>query len=67
MQVRFLVWDFPLEEETATHSSISCLKNSMDRRVWLAIAPQRVAKSQTQLSMHMHTLRVINHPIILFL
>ena len=27
-------WEAPLETEMATHSSISCLENSMDRGVW---------------------------------
>ena len=27
----------PLEKEMATHSSISCLENSMDRGAWRAI------------------------------
>ena len=38
----------PLEEETATHSSILAWKHPMDRRAWWAAA-QRVAKSWTRL------------------
>ena len=34
-----------LEEEMATHSSISCLENSMDRGAWQAIV-HRVAKTE---------------------
>ena len=39
----------PLEKETATYSSISCLKNPADRGVWWATVCG-VTKSQTQLS-----------------
>ena len=39
----------PLELEMATHSSISCLENSMDRGAWWATV-HRVAKSRTRLS-----------------
>ena len=35
----------------ATHSSISCLENSMDRGAWWAIVHE-VSKSWIQLSMH---------------
>ena len=38
-----------LEEEMATHSSISCLENPMDRGAWKATV-HGVAKSQTRLS-----------------
>ena len=47
--VRSLAWEDPLEEEMATHSSISWLENPMDRGAWRATV-QGVAKSQTQLS-----------------
>ena len=36
MQVRSLGQEDPLEEEMATHSSISCLENSMGRGAWRA-------------------------------
>jgi len=36
MQVQSLGQEDPLEKEMAAHSSISCLKNSMDRGVWWA-------------------------------
>ena len=49
-----LGWEDPLEKETATHSSISCLENPIDRGAWQATV-QRVAKSQTQLSTRTHT------------
>ena len=57
-RVPSLGWEDPLEKETATHSSISCLENPIDRGAWQATV-QRVAKSQTQLSArartHTHT------------
>ena len=40
-----------LEKEMATHSSITCLENSMDRGAWQAIV-DGVAKNRTQLSIH---------------
>ena len=46
-----LSWEDPGENEMATHSSISCLENSMDRRTWQATV-HGVAKSRTRLSMH---------------
>ena len=49
MRVRSLAWEDPLEEEMATHSSISWLENPMDRGAWRATV-HGVAKSQTQLS-----------------
>ena len=47
MQVLSLGWKDPLEKEMATHSSISCLENSMDRGAWQATV-HGVAKSWTQ-------------------
>ena len=44
--VQSLGWKDPLEEEMATHSSISYLENSMGREVWQAKV-HRVAKSWT--------------------
>ena len=41
-------WDDPLEEGTATHSSIFGLENPTDREAWQAMV-HRVAKSQTRL------------------
>ena len=32
--VQSLGWEDPLEEGMATHSSIFCLENSMDRGAW---------------------------------
>ena len=46
MSVLSLGWEDSLEEEMATHSSISCLENSMDREAWQATV-HRVTKSQT--------------------
>ena len=44
MLVRSLGGEDPLEEETATHSSLlqSCLENPMDKGAWWAIRSQRV-------------------------
>jgi len=36
MRIQSLGWEDPLEEETATHSSIFCLENPMDRGAWWA-------------------------------
>ena len=47
--VRSLGWEDPLEEGTATHSSILDWRIPMDRDAWQATVP-RVAKSWTQLS-----------------
>ena len=44
----------PLEKGRATHFSNSCLENPMDRGAWWATV-FGVTKSQTQLSMHIHT------------
>ena len=33
-RVQSLGWEDPLEKEMATHSSISCLENTMDRGAW---------------------------------
>ena len=44
--VQSLGWEDLLEEGKATHSSILCLENLMDRGAWQATV-NRVAKSQT--------------------
>ena len=44
IQVRSLGQEDPLEDEMATHSSISCLKNPMNRGDWQTTV-QRVAES----------------------
>ena len=41
-----LDWKDPLDKEMATHSSISCLKNPMDRGAWWATVHE-VAKGHT--------------------
>ena len=46
LQVQHLGRVDPLEKEMATHSSISCLKNPMDRGSWW-VTVLGVAKSQT--------------------
>ena len=48
-QVQSLDQEDPLEKGMATHSSISCLENSMDQGAWWATV-HGVAWSQTQLS-----------------
>ena len=47
-----LGWEDPLEKEMATHSSISCLKNPMDRGDWWA--PVHPKESETTEHAHMH-------------
>ena len=49
MQIRSLGWEDPLEMEMATHSSISCLENPMDRGAD-RLQSMGSQKSQTQLS-----------------
>ena len=44
--VQSLSWEDPLEEGTATHSSILAWENSMDRGAWQA-AIHGVEKNQT--------------------
>ena len=48
-RVQSLDWKDPLEKGIATHSSILCLENPMDRGAWQATV-HGVAKSRTQLS-----------------
>ena len=49
MQVQFLGWEDPVEEETATHSSILAWKTPVDREAWWATV-HGVVKSRTRLS-----------------
>ena len=49
MWVRSLGWEDPLEKEMATHSSISCLRNPMDRGAG-RLQSMGSQKSQTRLS-----------------
>ena len=49
MWVRSLGWEDPLEEGTATHSSILACKIPMDRGDWQATV-HRVTKGRIQLS-----------------
>ena len=49
--VRSLGQEDPLEEEMATHSSIPCLENPLDRGAWRDTV-HGVTKTGTQLSMH---------------
>ena len=55
MQVQSLGQEDPLEKELATHSSILCLENSMDRGAWQATV-RGVTESDTteQSSAHTH-------------
>ena len=45
-QVRPLGWKVPLKKGMATHSSVLCLENPMDREAWWATV-HGVEKSQT--------------------
>ena len=57
MWFQSLGWEDLLEEGMATHSSILCLENPMDREDWQATV-HRVTKTWTQLkrlSTHAHT------------
>ena len=61
-EVQSLGPEDPLEEEMATHSSILCLENSIDRG-WQATV-LGVAKSQTRQSLHIpmlspHTIDIL--------
>ena len=49
MQIQFLGWEDPLEEEMANPLQYSCLTNSMDRGAWRATV-HRVSNSQMRLS-----------------
>ena len=52
----------PPEEEMATHSSILAGKNPMDRGIWRATV-HGVAKHQTQLGIHTHTVGRKRHEL----
>ena len=66
MQVQFLGQENPLEEGTATHSSILSWRIPRDRGVWWATV-HRVAKRQTRLKrLSMHTQHFIYNSIISF-
>ena len=43
-QLPSLCWEDPLEKGMATHSSLSCLENPMDREAWQATV-LRIAES----------------------
>ena len=47
--VQSLGWEDPLEKQMATHSSYSCLENSMDRGAWWATV-HGVARSWPRLN-----------------
>ena len=47
--VQFLVWEDPLEEGVATHSSVLAWRIPMDRGAWQTTV-HGFAKSQTRLS-----------------
>ena len=48
MWLQSLGWEYPLQEEMATHSKILAWKNPMDRGAWWATV-HGVAKNWTQL------------------
>ena len=55
MQVQSLGQEDPLEKELATHSSILCLENSMDRGAWQATVRGVTESDMTeQSSAHTH-------------
>ena len=47
-QVQSLDWEDPLEKEVATHSSYSCLDNSMDRGPWPWATVHGITESDTE-------------------
>ena len=51
--VQSLGWEDPLEEKTATHSSILAWENPMDRGAWWATV-NGVARELDTLSTHTH-------------
>ena len=52
--VQSLGWEDPLEKQMATHSSYSCLENSMDRGAWWATVHGVTKSDKTeQLSLHL--------------
>ena len=53
MQVRPLGQEDPLDEGVATHSSVSCLENPMDRGAWRAVV-HRVVESDTLMRLSTH-------------
>ena len=60
-----LVGKIPLEEEMATHSSISAWRIPWTRGAWWAMV-HGVAKSQTQLTLSFHnSLKLTSHPTTL--
>ena len=54
MQIQFLGWEDPLDEEMANPLQYSCLTNSMDREAWQATV-HGTTKNQTGLSSWAHT------------
>ena len=55
--VQSLVWEDPLEEGTATHSSILAWRIHMDREAWRATVHgcRKEPETTGQLSAHTHT------------
>ena len=54
VQVQFLGWEYPMEKEMATHSSILAWEIPMGRGAWWATI-YGVTKSQTRFSDLVHT------------
>ena len=64
--VRSLGWEDPLEEGTATHSSVLAWRIPMDRGAWEATV-HGVRESLTQLSNKAHTQVVIGRKAFVYL
>ena len=60
----FCPWvrDHPLEEEMATHSSVSCLENSMGRGAWQATVSVQFSRSVMSDSLRSHGLQHARPP-----
>ena len=66
MQIQSLGWKDPLEEETATHSSIFCLENPMDRGSWWATVHGGHKESDTTEDAHTTPFLVLLTPFYVF-
>ena len=67
MRVQSLDWEDPLEKGMTTHSSNSCMENSMDRGGWLPTV-YGVTKSWIRLNIHSSTWKTLkSHSCYFFL